>query len=173
MRNLALIGFMGVGKSSVGRAVAHRLGFKFVDTDHLVESRAGKRIAEIFEQEGETRFRELEAGVVAELQDRSDLVIATGGGLPAWPGNLESLKTHALLVCLWASADKIWQRVHRHSHRPLLKTADPQGRIRELLAARTPFYRQADILLNTDNRSQNQVCEQVLQQFHLARAKRG
>jgi shikimate kinase len=171
IRNLALVGFMGAGKSSIGRIVAEQLGFELVDTDDLIETRTGKTIAQIFAQEGEAHFRELERSVVDQLCDARNLVISTGGGLPTQQANLDSLKTHALIVCLWTSAEKVWERVRHQSHRPLLQTPDPQAKIRELLAARAPFYRQADVLLNTDNRSQRQVCQQVIQQFRAATAK--
>ena len=171
IRNLALVGFMGAGKSSVGRIVAEQIDFGFVDTDELIEARSGKTITQIFAQDGEAQFRELERMTVEQLCDRSDLVISTGGGLPTQHANMESLKTHALVVCLWCSADKIWERVRHQSHRPLLQTPDPEAKIRELLAARAPFYRQADVLLNTDNRSQRQVVQQVVQQFKSAQAQ--
>lgn len=160
---------MGAGKSSVGRVVADHLGFEFVDTDALIEARTGKAISQIFATEGEAHFRSLEHSVVEQLEARTSLVISTGGGLPTNQDNLDSLKKHALVVCLWASARRIWERVRHQSHRPLLQTANPQARIQELLAARAQFYRQADVLLHTDNRSQRQVCQQVVQQFHLAR----
>ena len=162
---------MGAGKTSVGRSVAEQLGFEFVDTDALIESRTGKTINQIFATEGEPHFRSLEQSVVEQLAARDKVVISTGGGLPANQANLDSLKTHALVVCLWASSDRIWDRVKNQSHRPLLQTPNPQERIKEMLKTRAPFYRQADVLLHTDNRSQRQVCQQVLQQFRLARAK--
>ena len=161
---------MGAGKSSVGRAVAEQLGFEFVDTDALIEARTGKSISQIFATDGEAHFRALESSVVQQLEPREGLVISTGGGLPADQANLDSLKTHALVVCLWASADRIWERVRHQSHRPLLQTPNPLERIQQLLAARAPFYRQADVLLHTDNRSQRQVCQQVIQQFKDAQA---
>jgi shikimate kinase len=171
IRNLALIGFMGAGKSSVGRAVAAQLGFEFVDTDALIESRTGKAITQIFATEGEAHFRELERSVVEQLETREGLVISTGGGLPTCQANLDSLKKHSLVVCLWASAERIWERVKSQSHRPLLQTSNPQERIQELLKERAPFYSQADVLLHTDNRSQRQVCQQVIQQFQLAQTQ--
>jgi shikimate kinase len=170
IRNIALIGFMGAGKTSVGRAVAEQLGFEFVDTDALIESRTGKTITQIFASDGEAHFRSLEHSVVEQLATRDKVIISTGGGLPTNQSNLDSLKTHALVVCLWASAERIWERVKHQSHRPLLQTPNPQERIQELLQTRAPFYRQADVLLHTDNRSQRQVCQQVIQQFHAAEA---
>ena len=165
--NLALIGFMGTGKTSVGRLVAEQLHFDYLDTDELIQSRAGRPIVEIFSTDGEAAFRKMESELVGELAARAKTVIATGGGLPMNPQNLASLKTHALVVCLWASPEKIWERVKNQTHRPLLHDANPQKKIRELLAAREPFYRQADVLLNTELRSIREVAQQVVYQFRL------
>lgn len=166
--NLALIGFMGTGKTSVGRVLAETLGFEFLDTDELIQSRTGRTIADIFNKEGEPAFRTLERDVVKELSTREKTVISTGGGLPTNPENLATLKSFALVVCLWASPEKIWERVRHQSHRPLLHDADPQKKIRELLAAREPFYKQADVLINTDIRALREVAQQVALQFKLA-----
>lgn len=157
---------MGTGKSSVGQLAAAQLHFTFLDTDHVIEARAGKTISEIFADQGEPAFRELENKIVGELVARTKTVIATGGGLPVNPENLTSLKAHSLVVCLWASPEKIWERVRNQSHRPLLAEADPLGKIRVLLAEREPCYRQADVLLNTEVRSLRDVAQQVVHQFH-------
>jgi shikimate kinase len=172
IQNLALIGFMGTGKSCVGRMAAEALHFTFLDTDTVIEARAGKSISEIFKQDGEPVFRELERRIVEELTRRKRTVIATGGGLPAEPANLASLKTHALVVCLWAGPETILERVGGHDHRPLLNEPDPLKKIQELLAARGPFYKQADVLVNTEMRSQREVAQQVLHQFHIAHSNR-
>jgi shikimate kinase len=163
--NLALVGFMGTGKTSAGRLVAEQLHFEFLDTDELIQTKTGRTIADIFARNGEPAFRTLERDVVAELAGRTKTVISTGGGLPANPDNLASLKTHALVVCLWASPEKIWERVRNQSHRPLLHDPDPQKKIRELLEVRAPFYRQADVLINTDGRSAREVAQQIVLQF--------
>src|SRR5271154_5919153 len=170
--NLALIGFMGTGKTSVGRLVAEQLRFDYLDTDEIIQSRTGRGIADIFKTDGEPAFRALEENVVQELAARERTVIATGGGLPTNPANLASLKTHALVICLWASPEKIWERVKNQTHRPLLHDADPQKKIRELLAAREPFYKQADVLVNTDIRSAREVAQQVVHQFRSATSDR-
>ncbi|HLX71884.1 MAG TPA: shikimate kinase [Verrucomicrobiae bacterium] len=165
IQNIALIGFMGTGKSSVGQLAATQLHFTFLDTDHVIEARAGKTISEIFAEQGEPAFRELERKIVGELAARKRTVISTGGGLPVNPENLASLKTHSLVVCLWASPEKIWERVRNQTHRPLLKEADPLAKIRKLLEERGPYYRQADVLLNTEMRSLKDVAQQVVHQF--------
>ena len=170
--NLALVGFMGTGKSSVGRLVAEQLHFDYLDTDELIQSRTGRTIADVFEKDGEPAFRKMEQQLVSELAARRRTVIATGGGLPADPINLASLKTHALIICLWASPEKIWERVRNQSHRPLLCDPNPRLKIRELLAAREPFYRQADVLINTDLRSAREAAQQVVHQFKFAQSGR-
>jgi shikimate kinase len=165
--NIALIGFMGTGKTSVGRLVAEQLHFEYLDTDEVIQANTGRSITEIFTKDGEPAFRALEEKVVEELASRMKTVIATGGGLPVNPNNLANLKKHALVVSLWSSPEKIWERVRHQSHRPLLHDENPQAKIRELLAAREPFYKQADVLLNTDLRSLREVAQQVVHQFRL------
>jgi len=169
IRNLALIGFMGTGKSSTGQILAHQLGFRFLDTDALIEERAGVSISEIFEKSGEAAFRELEGRIVEELASHSETIISTGGGLGANEAHLESLKTHALVACLWAGPEAIWQRVRHQSHRPLLSGPDAQDRIREMLKQRESAYRRADILINTEMRSVKDVAQQLLYHFQEAR----
>ncbi|HWN97370.1 MAG TPA: shikimate kinase [Methylomirabilota bacterium] len=169
VRNIALCGFMGTGKSSVGRLVAEQLRFAFLDTDTVIEARAGKKIAQIFAEDGEPAFRELEHKIVKELAMRDRTVISTGGGLVVNPENMASLKQHAFVVCLWARPEAIYARVKDQNHRPLLKDPEPLERIRALLTERAPFYKQADVLLNTEIRSPREVAQQVLHQFRVAR----
>jgi len=161
---------MGTGKSSVGQWLATHLDFGYVDTDHLIESRTGKSIADIFAQDGEPAFRDWERRIVKELETRTRTIISTGGGLPADESNLTSLKSHSLVVCLWATPERIWERVSGQSHRPLLNGPDPLGKIRQLLAVREPFYRRADVLVNTEMRSVRDVALHVLHQFQIAQS---
>jgi shikimate kinase len=163
--NIALVGFMGCGKSTVGRQVAGDLGFEFVDTDRLIVDRAGLPIAEIFATEGEAAFRQLEREIIDELGTRKGVVIATGGGAIVDPENFASLKAHALVICLWAGAETLHQRTKHQSHRPLLQQADSLGAIRELLAEREPFYKKADVMVNTEQRPLREVAAQVRHQF--------
>jgi shikimate kinase len=163
--NIALIGFMGTGKSTVGQIVASILNFEFVDTDEMIEGMAGKRITDIFSSDGEERFRQYEQQVVGQLKDLKGAVISTGGGLVTRPENLASLKEHALVVCLWCSPETIFRRVGHQSHRPLLRVEKPLERIRELLNERAPAYRQADVLLNSEFRKPREVATHVVHQF--------
>jgi shikimate kinase len=165
--NIALIGFMGAGKTSVGQLAAEQLHFDYLDTDEVIQSRAGRTITEIFSTDGEPAFRKMESDLVVELAARNKTVIATGGGLPVNPQNLLNLKKCALVVCLWASPETIWERVKNQTHRPLLHDPNPQRKIRDLLAVREPFYKQADVLLNTEVRSVREVAQQVVHQFRL------
>ena len=170
--NIALIGFMGAGKTSVGRLAAEQLNFEYLDTDEVIQSRTGRTITEIFSTDGEPAFRKMELELVSELAARTKTVIATGGGLPVNPQNLDNLKKYALVVCLWASPEKIWERVRNQTHRPLLHDPDPQKKIRDLLAAREPFYKEADVLVNTDIRNVREVAQHVVHQFRLETSDR-
>ena len=172
IQNIALIGFMGTGKSSVGRLLAEQLHFTLVDTDERIEERAGKSISQIFADDGEAAFRNYERAIVEELLTLKRAIISTGGGLGANENNLASLKQHALVVCLWASPRIIWRRVQTQTHRPLLQGTDPKAKIRELLAKREPFYRQADVLVNTEVRSLKEVAQHVMHEFQLATRQR-
>jgi shikimate kinase len=161
---------MGTGKSSVGRLVADAFRFTFLDTDVVIEARAGKSIREMFAQQGEPVFRDWERRITEELVLRDKTVISTGGGLPAEAANLASLKSHSLVICLWASPETIWHRVRGQSHRPILNEGDPLAKIRDLLACRAPYYRQADVLVSTEMRSLREVSLQVIHQFRMAQS---
>jgi shikimate kinase len=169
-RNLALVGFMGTGKSTVGHVLADLLGFELVDTDKVIEHRAGKRVSEIFAAEGEPAFRQREADLVRELESASGKVISTGGGMIVNPDNLESLRRHSLVVCLWASPGVIFERVRYQAHRPLLQTENPLERIRELLQARAPYYKQADVLVGVDFRAPIETARFIVASFRRQQA---
>jgi len=168
IHNLALVGFMGTGKSSVGRIIAEELQFRFLDTDELIEDRLGMPISEVFARQGEPFFRRYEREIVKELASEHELIISTGGGLAANTANMNSLKKHALVVCLWASPETIFERIQSQTHRPLLQTPNPLEKIRELLAVREPFYRQADVLVQTGLRPPKEIAQHVIHQFELA-----
>ena len=165
IHNLALVGFMGCGKSTVGRAVAGELGFEFVDADTLVEEAAGKSVSEVFASAGEEGFRKLESEAIASLETRRGFVIATGGGAVTFSGNLASLKRHALVVCLWAGAEALHDRTKHQTHRPLLQQENPLEVIRALLVEREPHYKKADVIINTEHRPQRVIIAQVKHQF--------
>lgn len=162
---------MGTGKSTIGRLVADHIRFDFVDTDALIEAQVGRSISDIFAREGEAAFRHCETQALEGLGRQRNLVIAAGGGLVVDPANMASLKAHALVFWLVASPETIWARVQTQTHRPLLQGPDPLGKIRALLAAREPSYRQADVFIHSGLRAPREVAQQIALQFHQARRK--
>ena len=169
IHNLALVGFMGTGKSTIGRLVADHIQFGFVDTDALIETRIGRSVSDIFAGEGEAAFRQYEKQALEELGRQRDMVIAAGGGLVVDPANMASLKAHALVFWLVASPETIWQRVQTQGNRPLLQGADPLATIRALLAAREPSYRQSDVFIHSGLRAPKEIARQIALQFQMAR----
>lgn len=140
-RNIVLTGFMGTGKSTIGRLLAQRMGRKFVDTDQIIEQWATQSIPEIFAKEGESVFREWELKVAKKLANQKNLIISTGGGFVTNPRCVELLQQNGVILCL--SADPLVILARRHSNeRPLLDTENPLERIKILLAQRAPIYNQ-------------------------------
>jgi len=166
MKNIVLIGFMGSGKTVVGRLLADRLGYKFIDTDKIIEERIGKTISDIFNDEGERYFREIESNIVKELSELSGHVISTGGGIVLNQDNLTCLKKSGLTVWLKASPESIHKRVVSESHRPLLNVKDPLKKIKRLLNLREKFYSKADISINTDDLDIEKVVENIIDVYH-------
>lgn len=160
-KNIALTGFMAVGKTHVGRELARRLGWRFVDVDRAIEKSAGLKVQEIFNRHGEARFRALEKEKLKEILDRERQVIATGGGAVLDEENLELLKQRTLLVCLTATPETILRRAGG-GRRPLLDVGDRDARVRDLLSRRAPLYAQAHATIDTENLSIEQVVEAVL-----------
>jgi len=160
-RNVVLIGFMGSGKSDIGKRLAHMLGMEFADTDAIIEQRAGMSISEIFRTHGEAWFRELEKEVVREVASKSGLVISTGGGVPTFEENIRALRSNGLLFYLRASPITIWKRIKDAQDRPLLDVSDRFSRILELLERREAFYRRADFVIQTDELSPEEVASQI------------
>ena len=139
-KNIILTGFMGTGKSTVGRLLARQLGYEFVDTDLLIEKREKMSVTDIFQQRGETAFRALERMVAKELGEKSSLVIATGGGLLLDHKNAQHLERTGKIFCLVASSDEILKRILSDDDRPLLQVENPSERISELLQKRQKGY---------------------------------
>lgn len=159
--NLYLIGFMGTGKSSVGREVAKRLQMRFIDSDWAIEQRAGKSIAEIFETSGEAYFRRLERDFIETGHPPANCIVSCGGGLPLQPGMPELLMARGIVICLFARAETILQRTMQSDRRPLLQVEDPEARIRTLLAEREPVYMRCGIGVYADGRQLADVVNNV------------
>lgn len=164
VQRVVLVGFMGAGKSAVGRSLAQRLGWSFSDVDTLVEDRMGRSIPEVFRTEGEAAFRIAEARAASDALDEKHVVVATGGGWAAQQGRLESLPDGTLSVWLSVSAEEAARRVESDSAgRPLLDGADPAEQAARLLADRTCFYRLADVRVDTEGRSVDDVTTRILE----------
>ena len=158
--NVILVGFMGAGKSSVGRLLARRLGRCFVETDDMIAAAEGRPIPEIFADKGEAHFRQVESEVVRLLALKHGDVIATGGGLPCAAGRLEALRAIGTVVWLGGDFGTLYERALRVGDRPMLR-----GKTREQVAAlyesRKPYYAQADLTVNTDGLTPDQVATRV------------
>jgi len=160
--NIVLIGFMGSGKTAVGRRLAAELQLDLLDTDELIEKTEGRTIGQIFATDGEEYFRDLESEVLKTLQDYDHFVLSTGGGMVLRTENVARLKSLGPVILLWADPERIWHRIKHEAHRPLLKVADPEQEIVRRLAAREPFYRQAaDQIVDTSKLDVAQVSEEI------------
>ena len=162
-RNLVLMGFMGTGKSAVGRRVAALAGAPFFEMDVELERRAGKSIARIFAEEGEAAFRDAEARLAEEWGKKEGAVISCGGGVVLREENLRALDANGLLVCLTASPEVILARTSRSKKRPLLAGEDPEKKIRDLLAARAPAYANVSVQIDTSAAGLAELAERILE----------
>ncbi|KUL93725.1 shikimate kinase [Bosea sp. WAO] len=172
-RSVVLVGMMGSGKSSVGKRLGTRLGLPFVDADTEIETAAGMSIPDIFAQRGETEFRDGERRVIARiLATRSPLVLATGGGAYMNADTRARIAEFGISVWLKADADVLMRRVRKRSNRPLLRTADPEGTMRRLLAEREPVYSQADITVISSDDPHEVVVEAALAELERATSSR-
>ncbi len=162
--NIALIGFMGTGKTAVGQLLTEKLGRSFVELDLLIEQKVGKSIPDIFQQDGETAFRELEIEVTKEISKDKNLVIACGGGIVLNKINIDRLRQQSRIVYLTASPRVILKRVaNEEGQRPLLEVDNPTITISEMLSFREPFYERAtDITINTSRLDIDAVAEQII-----------
>jgi shikimate kinase len=169
--NIFLIGLMGAGKTTVGRALAKRLNKRFIDSDHEIEARTGASIPLIFEIEGEEGFRQRETDVIRDLTALNDIVLATGGGAVLRPENREFLKARGTVIYLRASVNSVLQRTSHDKNRPLLRTADPRKRIEELAREREPLYIEtADIVVDTGRPNVQSLVQTILAKLEQKKA---
>jgi shikimate kinase len=160
--NIALVGFMAVGKSAVGRALARKLKRRFVDLDKIIEKSEGMTISSIFAEKGEAYFRQCEKRELQTVLNLDNQVIATGGGAILDEENLRLLQNRSVLVCLTANPEAIFERVGSGSKRPLLNGDDRRGRIQELLYARQDKYAQAHFSVDTTSLNIAQVTDKIV-----------
>lgn len=171
--NIYLIGFMGVGKSAVGRSVARALRMDFIDSDWAIEQEAGKPIAKIFAEEGEPEFRDMERRFIESGHPEHGYVVSCGGGLPIQPGMADLLTEKGVVICLFAQPETIVSRTVGNPKRPLLNVENPEERVRELMKEREPVYMNTGIGISTEGRGINEVVSNILRVYRReSRARR-
>ena len=165
MNNIILVGFMGTGKSVVGKKLAEKLKRDFLELDDSIEAKEKMSIKDIFEKKGEPYFRSVEKEVAKEASLRKNIVISAGGGAIVDEENFKNLKNSGDIICLKASPETILKRTKNLKTRPLLNVSDPKARIQELLLKREPYYNKADFSIDTDNITAEQVAEKILARY--------
>lgn len=163
--NLYIVGFMGTGKTVVGRQVARQLRMSFIDSDKEIERKSGKRISDIFADEGEGVFRGLERTFVEDGHPRHGHVVSCGGGLITLPGMAEALKARGVVICLHASPETVYRRTVGNRKRPLLSKDNSEAQIGTLMARRESHYARAEAGISTDGRSIREVADHVIRAY--------
>ena len=161
-RNIVLIGFMGCGKSLTSNKLAGVLNRKAVSTDLLIEQQEGKTVAQIFESAGEKHFRSLEKDIITKVSGLKGAIIDCGGGAVLNAQNVKNLKKNGVLFYLSASPDSIYKNIKSHAHRPLLNVDNPRAKIAELLESRKSYYEKADVTIDADFKTINQIARAIV-----------
>jgi shikimate kinase len=164
-RNIILVGFMGTGKTTVGRLLARRFRMTFLDMDDVIEEREGRKISAIFADSGEAYFRKVERDLVQELSQKSELVIGTGGGIVLNPDNITDYSRSGLVVCLHAAPEVILRRVETQSHRPLLEGGEKRRRILDILETRRPLYAAIPHQVDTTALTPEEVAARIAEMY--------
>lgn len=162
MKNIALIGLMGSGKSTVGALLATKLNLNFVDIDTEIEKKEKSTISEIFTEKGEAFFRELETQAIKDFSQKVNQVLSTGGGAVQKIENLNLLKQNFIVIYLKASPDVLFKRIENDTSRPLLEKFDPLKILKDLLKKRKENYQKADIIIDTDNKTTDEVLNEII-----------
>ncbi|MBZ4644726.1 MAG: shikimate kinase [Petroclostridium sp.] len=161
-QNIVLTGFMGTGKSTVGKHVAGELDMGFIDTDHIIEHEQGMTISEIFSQKGEAYFRELESKVVEKVAQQENMVIATGGGVVLRSENMQNLRKNGIIIRLKADVETILRNTSQNSNRPLLQHGDLRSRIEAILNQREAYYSNNDYEIDVSLLTVEQVVSMIM-----------
>lgn len=170
--NIVLVGFMGTGKTSVGKRLSSNLRMRYIDTDNVIERDSRRRISDIFEEDGEEVFRQLESDAVNRVSQLYNYVISTGGGVVLKEENVAKLKENGVVFCLSATPEEIYNRVGHQTHRPLLQTPDALETIRTMLDDRAPYYAQADYTVETTGKTFGEVMAKISNTFFKATVPR-
>jgi len=164
-KNIVLTGFMGTGKTAVGRELSRMLGMRLVELDEEIEKAEGMAIRDIFSRYGEGYFRDRETEMVKRFSREEGVVISTGGGVVLREENMAALRENGIIVCLWAEPETILARTGGSDERPLLNVDNPEKKIRELLDYRRPFYEKADIMIITDNKTPFEIAQEIAKYY--------
>lgn len=163
MKNIILTGFMGTGKTAVGKELSRLLAMTLIDVDTEVEKSQKMTINEIFKEFGEQRFREIETGMIKTVSENRKVIISTGGGAVLKQENMDILRGNGIIVCLTATPETILQRTSNNSDRPLLQVENPFKKINDLLQSRKPYYEKADIMIDTEDKTPLQIAEEIIE----------
>lgn len=164
-KNIVLIGLMGSGKTTIGKKIAKNLSMRFVDTDELIVQKAQKSIKLIFDEEGESFFRDIESEVVEEVSNQENIVISTGGGAVLREENIKNLKKNGTLFYLFAPAEELFKRIKDDKSRPLLNTENPVETLKIIQERREVYYNQADFKINTVGKSPKKTADEIINLF--------
>lgn len=164
--NIILVGFMGTGKTTIGRKLAVRLGYRFVDTDRYIEMEQCCRISELFQKLGEPHFRNLESSLLRRLAKMENTVVATGGGILVTPGNIDLIRKIGFSVNLQAPLDEIFERVTRNNKRPLVQTENPLKTVTDLYEARRHLYEKADVTIDTRSMKMWHIVSKIINELN-------
>ena len=165
MKNIVLTGFMGAGKTAVGKELARLLSLRLIDVDTEIEKSEGMTINDIFKLFGEPVFREKETDMIKQVASKKNVIISTGGGAVLKQGNMDALRETGIIIYLMATPETILQRTSNSDDRPLLKVENPLEKIHELLNFRKPFYEKADIVIDTENGNPLQIAEEIIEKI--------
>lgn len=163
MKNIVLTGFMGTGKTEIGRELSNILGWKLIDIDDEIVKAQNSSINDIFSKSGEQVFRDLETEMIRKTTGKNNIIISTGGGAIVRQENLDLLSSSGIIVCLTARPETIIDRTSKSSKRPLLNVEDPLGRIKDLMESRKPFYEKADLMIDTEAKTPLQIAKEILE----------
>ncbi|MBK5243700.1 MAG: shikimate kinase [Eubacteriaceae bacterium] len=165
---IALIGFMGTGKSTIGPLLAEKLGYQFIDTDTMVEEGLGMKISEIFKNQGERCFRDVEHRALKKALAMEKVVISTGGGAILLKENRKLLEENAFVVSLNCQPETIFQRLQGDQSRPLLKSIDPLTEIKKIMANRHEYYEECDFQISTEEWTTKECCQKIIKVYENA-----
>jgi shikimate kinase len=161
-KNIYIVGFMGTGKTTAAKLLARALKRRFIEMDEEIEKEEGMAIVDIFDTKGEAYFRKLETALLRKLSGQQGMVVSCGGGIVTDEENVALMKSTGLAVCLRALPSTIYERVRGQAHRPLINVPDPLGRIRSLLDERARYYAKADLHIDTDGCTPDEVVRQII-----------